>query len=387
MNDAGDEFSESAKRSAATALRLLIEKAAGKAPAAMPRARGRSRKEGFAPAAHERTSPSELMAPLGDAIENDADLQAWARTEDELRFLCGELEKAGVSFAVQEEHAPEGTVWRIDVPAGEGQPAVSVHAPLSKRDIVIVPPKADDEIVSLLAFFDRDRALAPSENASLENAATERRKPSGRFSPGSPDNETLVFRTVGWDPKARIIAGPLERQGIPFAMDMTENGVVFEFHHEDALSIASLADRYVEEGKLDPSRFDGLDRLRLDAPRARDRVLGTEVSDPVAAGIVRDCLAEAGVPFESWSCPEEGVDKFLVDERELAARSEEVDRALQARKPVGTLSERKEPPAVVKAPSQTGRKERRTPASDRARAIEASRHLRRHQAPDRTIAR
>lgn len=387
MNDAGDEFSESAKRSAATALRLLIEKAASKAPAAMPRARGRSRKERFAPAAHERTSPSELADPLGEAVESEADLQAWARTEDELEFLRGELEKAGVSFAVSEERAPERTAWRIDVPAKEAEPAISFHAPLSKRDVAIVPPRADGEIASLLAFFDRDRALAPSGGASLENAATERRRPSGKFSPGSPDNETLGFRTVGWDPKARIIAGPLERQGVPFAMRRTDDGVVFEFHREDALSVTSLAGRYVEEGKLDPSRFNGLERLRRGLLRERDGVLGTEVSDPAAADIVRDCLAEAGVPFESWSCPEEGVERFIVGEGDLAAKAEEVERALQARRPAEALSGRKSAPALQKGTLAPRRKEARTPASDRARAVEGARTLSRKPVSERRMAR
>ena len=387
MNDAGDEFSESAKRSAATALRILIEKAVSKASVTKASTAKRNEETCFMPMTHERTSPSDRIAPLDDSIESERTFQAWAKTEDEFEFLGGELEKAGVSFTVQEERTPEHAVWKIDVPAKEARSVVSVHTPFSKHNIPIIPPKADDEIVSLLAFFNRDRAFAPSAAPSLQSAATENKGPSGKFSPGSPDNETLGFRTVGWDPKARIIAGPLERQGIPFAMSKTRSGVIFEFRREDALSISGLVDRYVEEGKLDPSRFDGLERLQQDDPQMRDRVLATEVSDPVAAGIVRDCLAEAGVPFESWSCPEEGVERFLVGERELATRAKEVERALQARKPIGALSGRKGSPAVKKTSRHPKHNEVRTPASDRARAVKASRRLRRHQAPDRTIVR
>lgn len=333
MNDAGDEFSDSAKRSASTALRVLLEKALGKAPSFKVQATEHREKAGIDSAGYPRISPSDARFAPGDVFENEETLRAWAGTDEDLEFLVRELEKAGVSFTVHEERSRERLTWRVDVPAKEAKPVVSVHAPFSKRDVALVPPKADDEIVSLLAFFDRDRALSPSTAAPSQSAPIEGKRASIKFSPGSPENDTLGFGTVGWDPKARIIAGPLERHGIPFAMRGTDSRVVFEFHREDAPFIVGLADRYVEEGKLDPSRFDGLERLRQKAPRKRDRVLGTEVSDPVAANIVRDCLAEAGVPFESWLCPEEGVERFLVGQRDLAARSEEVERALQARRP------------------------------------------------------
>lgn len=211
---------------------------------------------------------------------------------------------------------------------------------------------------------------------------------AGRLEPeeGPEGLASVWFRTVEWDPDAEIIGAPLDRQGIPYRMTPERDGVRIEFHHESAPYVIALADGYFERGKLSPDRFEGLDELRNEAPRARGRVLETKVENPAAARIVRETLIESGVEFESWTS-RSGEERFLVDEATLAARESIVEDSLERRASALSAPAEARHRTAKKAPPRAAAPEK-TPAADRKHAIEASKALKERQVDlDRTMKR
>lgn len=148
------------------------------------------------------------------------------------------------------------------------------------------------------------RAKTKTEHA--DPASCEQNVPQGvadaartaGFVPGAEGNRTIEFTTVPWDPQAKIIADPLERAGIPYAVGFPADGLAaFELSREGGMFVESLAARYVAAEVMGAERFPNLKLPSAEAVYHTVEIEGRAGYQAVLKQLVRE---DVNVRFE-WS--------------------------------------------------------------------------------------
>lgn len=382
MVDAGDEFSQDAVRVVEQALSMLINRAwgsgrgwgsssSGLASRIKDRLSESHRARGGEATRHGAFAKSGADAD-GDAREDDGrsvegasntddapSMEVVADNEEDFDLIKDVLDSNNVEYSIAYETAPNATyslgektysepsqiaVFSIfdNDRAGE----VSVHAPFSKTEHVIVPPKnphtplseLDDEVVWLLGHFSRD---AVTSRLSLAHAAQDIapaiEKELGISWDEIPLNgpkATLDFTTVVWDERAAIIADPLERLGVPFDVTYEEGLARFEFPAQAAPAVKAVVDFHLgnEASRMKVGRFLNYADLEAAALRAEgtDELVEVSVKDADSATLLKAELENRGVPFESLFSEEIGEETFLMRGSDARAYASELDQARAA---------------------------------------------------------
>lgn len=371
MPDAGDEFSQDFFRTVEQAVGMLVNRSrAGGSRAASPsggraeRMRERiseayraakadiagalddiiaaSRKNGGA------ASPSQAGAPEND--EDEPAMEVVVDNEDDFEFIRSVLDRNGIEYAVTGELTPDATWSLANRELAEGsylavfevydnsRPGeVSVHAPFSQKDRVIVPsanphtPLADvdPEVMGLLAHFSREQAVSKAALREAASKAAPAILADAETTEGPAGKASLDFTTVKWDPKARIIADPLERLGVPFELTIADGVARFEFPAASAPTVKAVADFHLGNAasKIAPARFPNYASLEAAASRAeaKDELVEVTVKDEGAAAMLKAELEDRGVPFESLRSKGVGEETFLMRGSDIQAFAPELD--------------------------------------------------------------
>lgn len=296
-------------------------------------------------------------------------------------------------------------LFRIYLP--DREPAVSIHAPFSSKDRVLVSSRegynllrdAEPDMIWLIDSFSRHEAEGRTAmGLSCSEAGGSNLLPEVEFDPASADNVRMDFVTVKWDREAAIIADNLAKLGIPFAKEPVGSEMQrFSLHPGHAAAAKQLIDGLSEHVVyMSPKRVANYDELaEAAAPKrnendeagTRKAIVKGVVPDAQAAAIVKEELRAAGIDYESYIDKATGDESIVVAARDIDANRAKLREAASSLPAVKRTAADRNRPAVGKTRSYARKEEpgydfeaRETgkPVSDERTARSSARAQQRH---------
>lgn len=260
-------------------------------------------------------------------------------------------------------------LFRIYLP--DREPAVSIHAPFSSKDRVLVSSRegynllqdAEPDMVWLIDSFSRDETEGRAAMGfSCSEAGGSDLVPEVDFDPSSADNVRMDFLTVKWDREADIIEDNLAKLGIPFAKEPIGSEMQrFSLHPGHAAAAKQLIDGLSEHVVyMSPRRVANYDELaEAAAPKrnengktgTREAFVKGVVPDAQAAAIVKEELGAVGIDYESYIDKATGDESIVVAARDINANRAKLREAASSLPAVKRTAADRHRPAVGKTRS------------------------------------
>lgn len=301
-----------------------------------------------------------------------------AKNVEDAGFLRSVMEQNNLEYSLNSKVTPEGTrdfIFRL--PDVDAIDKASIHVPFSKIDHALIESdhpyttlsemaEINPEVISLLNHYGMhsDPAMIQMDGSKVSKVP---------FVKGAPENFKFDFKTVEWDRDAEILTAFFDEKGIPYTLeDLNHETVRFSFHPESAAQVKDVVDFHINNTELNENGYpkavskkrfldyEALTDISKRTPaesafnseqpsttssqrpskstqvplsfsessfpvESRNEILSLTVDDAAQANVLKQCLSDEQIAFESFKQKGCETERFVLSKIELAQKADRLD--------------------------------------------------------------